>query len=75
MEPRREHAKKYFFTIMYKQIVNLFKQITICLNKLPICLNKLTINSNKLPSWDTNVCFPTCDILGYHIMKSTKIVK
>ena len=26
-EPRRGHAKKYFFTIMYKQIGNLFKQI------------------------------------------------
>jgi len=26
-QPRRGHAKKYFFTIMYKQIVNLFKQI------------------------------------------------
>jgi len=26
-EPRRGHAKKYFFTIMYKQTGNLFKQI------------------------------------------------
>ena len=45
-EPRRGHAKKYFFTICTNELLicsNKLQFVTICLNKFLIFLNKLTI--------------------------------